>query len=445
MDPPFERQLRLDRLAMVQVSATLWRIPWVVRKIKAFFIRDYASEFNLPHVKYTIDFHQKKAWGLIIVSITTIKASCIPAFLKPPVMYLVEQMGMRIFEWLRSVAAKLLKYSTFEDYPRNIEYFIDNIEWTSLGTIDRIKVFKKRYNNPGSQKNIFMWYEACNYCLKDYARNVWAQMSPEAREETTEKVTTMLDDDFCLMGYWQSIIDVVPDLRQKLFNDRHRSVVARICNSRESIPVVMFKLAAHLGNEQAVKYFWNIMTKVERMGNALRGCEIILKRRCIFPFCEATFCKKCSDIFCFLLCQITPEENQQLITHELNKGYDPFGTWMLLLNWPWEDLFLMMVDRMWPVLSIFDCKFFINKFETTVFTVASHYSLRETSIYHKDVLYKVCLDSPRNLRPHFMSRYKQFMALEPDVTKTPEQSHIELLCREIQYRKFRLDMENEFR
>ncbi|XP_011304001.1 uncharacterized protein [Fopius arisanus] len=420
MEVPYEFHLRLERLAMVQISASLWKLPSILQQMKTFFTKDHAGEFQLLLIQYVTELHQKENWGVIISHITSMKHSFLPVFLKPSVMYLVEQMGMRIFEWLRSVTAKLLKYSKIEDYAQNIEYFIDNIEWTSMGTIDSIQIFKNRYDNPNIDKDYFMWFEACNYCLEDYAKNLWAQRSPESKQKTISKISGTIDDDFCLVAYWQSIIDKVPDIKQQLFMKNGRAV-NRLCSSRDSIAVVMFKLSVYLGNEHAVRYFWNMMSCEERTKKAITGCEIILERRCTYPYCYATYCKKCSDIFCFLLLQMTHEERLQLIANEFDKTYDPFNTWILLLNWPWEDLFVQTLERAWGCFSIFDCKFFINKFETTVYTVDENYKLPQTSVYHKEILYKVCMSSPRNLRPHFTSRYKQLTTPPPEVTrKGPE-------------------------
>lgn len=191
------------------------------------------------------------------------------------------------------------------------------------------------------------------------------------------------------------------------------STTNRLWRHSDSPAVVMFKISVQLGYSQAVKYFWNKLTNDEKTASAIIGCERILQRKCTYAYCCGTYCKRCSDIFCFLLVRVTPTQKQELIANEVEKSYDPFCLWVLLLCWPWEHLFMETLEDAWSCFSMFDCKFFVKKFEPTVYTVPDNYKLRETCSHSKEILSTMFLNSPRKLRACFMSKFRQLTAQKP--------------------------------
>lgn len=211
-------ELGLERFAAVQFSAMLWRTPAIVAKMKHLFMGQNIAELSLPLVRSETVLYKRKTWTGIIHYIDSMLDDYLPKPLKGPVMYIAEQMGIRIFEWLRVMTARLIKYSQIEDFPRHIEYYIDHIEWTAMGAIDEVKVFKTRYEDPSIENDFFMWWEACNYCLEDCARELWTQSSLQSIKETLkQQINTKFDDDFCLAAYWQGIIDKeMPDIKRTL-------------------------------------------------------------------------------------------------------------------------------------------------------------------------------------------------------------------------------------
>ncbi|GBM92822.1 hypothetical protein AVEN_45852-1 [Araneus ventricosus] len=209
--------------------------------------------------------------------------------------------------------------------------------WTDLGTVDYQKTAEKLIRHK-KLDTVKQYKLACLYCLEDYIPALWEKLPEEDKtyfykaEESSQVTEPELE--FC----WPYIL--------KGEGNKLDNMPGRPSGNPTTFNQYAFEYSASEGNKAASEYFFRKLTNDEREDSLFEAAQtLVIERSEDF---ESFPDSKLSDTFCYLLSLMSPGQQVKFFQKQ------PYEVLMCLLDWPWQDLFMVVAERIWNFLSAFD-------------------------------------------------------------------------------------------
>lgn len=123
----------------------------------------------------------------------------IPDQIKAELFYLLRPIGSNLVQFLLEIKNRL--GDPENSYP-TVNNYIDLVQWTELGTIDKVKTFTMICNEKSTAykkiNNGFLIMEACRYCLEGKIESIWNECSREDKKTLSQVVS-----DNEIATYWK--------------------------------------------------------------------------------------------------------------------------------------------------------------------------------------------------------------------------------------------------
>ncbi|GBN19557.1 hypothetical protein AVEN_130047-1 [Araneus ventricosus] len=319
-----EKQLRyvlmlsLEEMALRRVAVVLWNEPDILASIGKLQFKPDRNPFH-------------PAWdeiewrGTVECKVTDeMSKLLLPESLKKQMIPRLKAVGLEIPIW------KVLHEAYLSD--SNEDFNIDILEklfWTTVGTVDYKKTAEELVRC--DEVDIVKRFElACFYCLENYIPLFWNELPEENKKTFYNEEDTSRVERPNLQLFLPYILK-----RQPEFD--HLPLTTIHTNS--------FEYSALCGNKTLTEYcFWKL-SKEEREASLVQtAINLVIHREDMFFRQSAVRQKKLSDVLCYLLSLMTPEE-QIRIFKELS-----CEVLRCFLDWPWQDLFWDIADVSWTFL-----------------------------------------------------------------------------------------------
>ncbi|XP_033216313.1 uncharacterized protein LOC117172464 isoform X2 [Belonocnema kinseyi] len=329
----FNFEISLQRLCVVKIATNLWEKEEIRQKVLLFFQKNYNRyEENDNSI----------GWNKVTKKVLSfLKNVSLPAKLSHSIKHVTKSIGLQIFNWTKYVT-KILKFDII---------CTSEIFWTHFGTIDKRKIFE-HWVQTRKLKSSQLFNMACIFCMEDYIPNLWIEIPDyvKTNEFYSETIYTM--SKYNLIAYWKNVL--LDDMRRNFistmavtervrierlraegrfendeFNERRIAWLYIFADSH-STEENMFRVSVLEGLELGVKYFWNKLSDEQRQRNVEFALHTA-KGKSEEP--------EYAEILIFLLTKLSVEQNISLSYEEF------FILEMLLKNWPWEEFFTPVFDR----------------------------------------------------------------------------------------------------
>ncbi|GBN06474.1 hypothetical protein AVEN_177232-1 [Araneus ventricosus] len=252
---------------------------------------------------------------------------------------LPESLTKQMIDIVEPISLEIKRWKTFHgDFIYNSYKEISSPDlaklcWTTVGTINYQKTAEEfvRCN----ALNVEGRYKlACLYCLEDYIPFLWEELPKYMKEHFYNEYVTLP----YLPYFWPHILKRELSKLDYLLRTSGRNLF--------TLNQYAFEYSAEKGNKTAAEYFFQKLTQEEREASLMRTTLAVLAN----PNMElnkyvADFPKeKFSDVFCYLLSLMTPEQQLEILQAR------PVDVFLCFLDWPWQDLFLENADLIWTLL-----------------------------------------------------------------------------------------------
>ncbi|GBM75595.1 hypothetical protein AVEN_271503-1, partial [Araneus ventricosus] len=274
----------------------------------------------------------------------------LPPLLTEQLKYLVKPIGIEIQNWEEFHEA-YLEITFHPSFNISGVRILKQLCWTMLGTVDYPKTAEKLILN--EMFDVVKCYKlACLYCLDDYIPVLWEKLPEESKRHFYKKEgplqVTSPELEFCwpyILKGEDTKLDYMPGRR---FGDP------------TTFNQYAFEYSACRGNKAATEYFFRKLTKDQREASLFKTVQAVVIRRSEYlPYsCFST--EKLSDTFCYLLSLMSPEQQMEIFK------LSPFNILKCFLDWPWQDLFLDIVELVWSFLTPFDYVYLLRNISARI-------------------------------------------------------------------------------
>ena len=354
----FNFQINLQRLCMIKISTTLWNNKETKRRVRHFFEKSY-NRYEEDEVKRNSTQWNKLTRKVIIL----LKDLSFPRKLNIALNHVTKSIGFHIFNWTKYVT-KILKFDIG---------CAQNTFWSHYGTIDKVKIFISWVEEKKLETSD-LFNMACIFCLEEYIPRLWNEIPDEVQENDFYSQTIYTMPKYNIIAYWKNLL--IDDVRRNFissmavtervrierlrasrgyledeeFNQRRIDWLYIFANSH-SIEENMFRVSVHEGLDLGVEYFWNKLNDRQRERNIDFSMHNAMRKKDEPGYAE---------ILIFFVTKMSITENISLLYEEF------FVLEMLLQNWPWEEFFMSVFDRILQCyeksvdksLDNYDTKFF---------------------------------------------------------------------------------------
>lgn len=360
MDHHLKLESNLEHNTILYKAIDIWNQPSVKLEIKKLI-----STLNPTNIDSAFEY-TKKIWFADLLNESQKKISFSKEFMIN-LSLTIRLLGNRLIIWLKNIFEKL-EYDTVGYMYPSIYDYIDHTCWTQTGAIDEVKIFKLIHTKINGQKMLnidYLFEEACNYCLKDYAGAIWSQYTEEQKIDLSlkieKKINHTYESAFNMMNYWLYHFTKNLPMNFGLLS------LYRIYDgiNAYSNNLFMFEQAVKYGKDIAVKYFYqklNLHANVDTVMTTIRWLfEFGLKNfdnLCLIS--ESYYYKqidqKFVNIFIYLWQNMTDMMRIELIKkHKLTILNLIFSQWISV------DSFMKILQTSWSYFAADDyCKFLRN-------------------------------------------------------------------------------------
>ncbi|CAL1281813.1 unnamed protein product [Larinioides sclopetarius] len=299
----------------------------------------------------------------------------LPAPLKQRMMDLVEPTCTEMQRW----------QSFHEDLLKDCCINFDQLYWTCTG-LDYRKTAEKilRLEILEVEKRFRL---ACWYCLEDYITVLWAELPEKYKGRFEEEINPSSRDVVYLEYYWALI------LMGKEFK-LHDVLPGEFVNASSTYQSY-FKYSAYKGSKEGTEYFVQKLTNEERNDALYSALCYSLERTDQMYFLPGGPGQLRSDVFCYLLSLMTPEQQLQFLQQH------PSNCLMSFLEWPCQDIFLDIAVVIWNFLPESGYKAMLERLFQGIFVYSRGYYLPE-------LFQNFFMRSPINFRKQFVDRESRF-------------------------------------
>ncbi|GBM87465.1 hypothetical protein AVEN_9562-1 [Araneus ventricosus] len=310
--------LSLKEMALRRVAVILWSDSDILASISKFRTSWFSNE------------ESEKEWREIIehnVKDKMLKLE-LPKSLTKQMIDIVRRIGLQIRRWKECQ----------EDYLRNDGEAIilpnsAKLCWTTAGTIDYRKTAEELVRC--DMLDLVQRYKlACINCLEDYIPLLWEELPEEMKVIYGNDKYLCADLSFC----WPHI------LKGEHFK------LNSLLRTWDRIPLSFnqyaFETSVEDGNKSATEYFFQKLTHEEREASVMRTVVAVIRnifRTRSLYLCRFR-CQKLSEILCYLLSLMTPDQQMEIFKEHSS------GILLRFLDWPWPDLYLANTGLIWTFL-----------------------------------------------------------------------------------------------
>lgn len=336
-------ELSLQQLSLIRIAISIWEDE----KLKNDLSKFVDDELLKSRCYQTILVEKSKYW--IKQKRENSQSINIPYSMLSELLYVVTAIGNRLFSWLKRIDRTVISSYT---YPK-MKNYVHHIYWTSIGTIDEIKIFKEIFNGiPENKDNVnmnFLFDEACNYCLEEYIVLLWNEIS-YVKTKSVENV--FKNEQRFITDYWLSF----------LLNGKRETSIRweKTCEFRKCLKNDLSIGLSDVKCNIAIKYFYEKIHFYEKKSQVARLNSRQLSINVLWTECEW---KSSSAIDClvFLLQRMSEPMLIVFLEEHKTKVLNYF-----LKTWPWRYLFLGMLDLSWRFITPNDYHKLIDNIINTI-------------------------------------------------------------------------------
>lgn len=316
----------LKHIALVQVAAILWN----EHDVNKHLVREFScslciSESNFfPYPHYLCKRYDE--WKMIEDSvIDKVSELTIPASLKEKLSCYIQPIGIQILRWI--------------DYHFRFCGFdfglLNNLCWTPNGTLDKKKTAEVLIRDEAIDITV-RYRLACAYCLEDAIPELfYRKIDNHKIFYYTGSILSKFERE--LLMFWKQYME-------KNFS---RCTIIRKSNNIYFSDSYMLQCATEAGNIAATKYFLQKLIKQEcSLDEVLMNAAISAAKKShksVLDFNDSPQ-EYYSEFFCFILSQISNEQQVQLFE------ICPVEALQCLLDWPWQKIFVKTVSLLFNFL-----------------------------------------------------------------------------------------------
>ncbi|GBM60934.1 hypothetical protein AVEN_192390-1 [Araneus ventricosus] len=319
---------------------------------------------------------------------------------------LPESLARQMIPTLKAVGTEILKWKLFHNVFLNDpnEHFdvhvVEKLCWTTAGTVDYRKTAETlvRSNVVDIVKRFKL---ACLYCLEDYIPVIWKELPEENKKffyngEDKEEVKTP--------HLWLFL----PYILENIF---------KLHNIQTPTPRNSFKYSALFGHKTLTEYCFQKFSKEDREASLVQTAKDVVRERNPDPLAdfEPTH-EKLSDVLCYLLSLMTPEEQMRIF-----KAL-PCEVLRCFLDWPWQKFFLDIADIIWTFLPK-------RKYNDLLSKISIH--IGNSGYYFPNFFQEFFLRSPRSFRKCFVDQVCRLGSFLQEFFITEDSKTIEVIFRNI--------------
>ncbi|XP_034933996.1 uncharacterized protein [Chelonus insularis] len=367
---PYDFQFNLQQKATLSVAISLLKKNEVKRKIRQ--LANLDGRLTKAGVE--------RKWRQIINLVKELNQHVLPPTLENELMYFVRKLGEKLYNWYVLIEIE----NQFPFKIEEVKDYLDEIYWTPYGTIDEVKIFESYLSNNPNRFPKIMYCIACYYALEEHIDDLWEQMSEDSKKQCDEDIFTNVDRHIWV--YWRHwrdgnlpllkfYFDTFYMLKEPLTYEYDFSY--RIDHSPEEN---MLWMSVHEGDHIAAKYFWGKINERER-----NACIIDCTRMAMMCYDDYEIENKkiknhkkerYAEICLFLINQMNKDQKEFLFNQELSlENVDDFDIMnedvkskilvMLLFVWPWQELFIPVLNDMLPYVKTNSLTLSIMLFESS--------------------------------------------------------------------------------
>lgn len=318
--------LNLQRFAMIRIAVNLWtQKKW----------NDTVSKIIFECRKKNDILDWERKWiGVTETAFADIHRLNLPVAMVDQLEFIVEMVGHELLFFLKYYKDNYSYDSYRKNYIR-----VEEIAWTSFGTIDKVKT----HHNFSYRCAMAHVKLACPLCLDDTIIRLWVRIM---QNKKLTSVTRMYLSYFNLAEPFQLII---------FWGNVFKNAVCRLQFMRDPLNMLrqvttinekMTLISAQEGNVEGFVYFWKKLTEDER-DSMLPILMRIFNDETIRSTRYASF----SEIILFIMNQVNEDARQEIIrqcSFILING--------LLEKWPYHGIIVNQFDRIIPHLSTAEYK-----------------------------------------------------------------------------------------
>ncbi|GBO06313.1 hypothetical protein AVEN_226603-1 [Araneus ventricosus] len=358
--------LSLKEMALRTVTVLLWNDSDTAS----------VSKFRIP------GFHteeSKKEWREIIEDKMKDKILKLelPESLTKQVIDIVRPIGLQIRRWKDCQEDYLSNKNKKITLPNSVKLF-----WNTAGMIDYRKTAEELIRCDAL--NVVQRYKiACTNCLEDCIPLLWEKLPEERKMRFLRAGIPSPKLELC----WSYIIRGQLSELDYLLRTSKRTLT--------SFNQWAFERSVENGNKTATEYFFQKLTHEEREASLMRTVEALLRNRFrikskhLFRFRN----EKLSDVSCYLLTLMTPEQQMEIFKKH------PSGVLLRFLDWPWPDLFLENAGLIWIFLPP-------SGYGDLLLNMASRFELSDH--YFPKLFQEFFMQSPLDCKKYFVDQKSVF-------------------------------------
>lgn len=239
----------------------------------------------------------------------------VPEHLKQDILHHVKPVGLFISAWIDKHQKKY-----FPDIYLPSEFCL-----TPHGTINEKETARVLVED--SSLNIITRYKlACTYCLESNILELWGEIPVNLRNFCEREDRYVYKQPLVAIWTYEMGGPVTYAELSEMFN----KILLQSC----SLYFFAFKFSARQCNKAATEFYLQKLIRRERD-------DLIVDVAVYYP--DNSFPEHFTDIFCMLFSQM--DSNEQLKVLEF-----PQDLLHLFIAWPWQDVFLEMVYKVWDYL-----------------------------------------------------------------------------------------------
>lgn len=316
--------LNLQRFAMVRIAISIWtQEKWNDEVSKIIF--DCRKKSNI--------LEWERNWiKVTIQAFADVKKMKLPSALTDQLEFIVEVVGHELLFFL-----KYYKDSYSYDSFRKNYIRVEEICWTSYGTIDKVKT----HHNFSYRCAMAHIKVACPLCLDDTIIRVWIRVMQNKRlTNFTQNYLSYFSvaDPFQLLVFWGNVFKNTVS-RLQFVNDP-LNMLRRVSGNNKKMAI----MSAQEGNIEGFIYFWRKLDDDERSALLPFLMEVFN-----YPLFRTDKYSAFSEMILFIMNDVdetTKEDVMRRCSFILING--------LLEKWPYHGIIVNQFDKIIPHLSSLD-------------------------------------------------------------------------------------------
>lgn len=340
--------MTLQKISLIQLAINFWEDKSIKDEIKIVFSTNKLTEITENEQREKIKWINK--------IIKKINPMDLTDTIKDYLIFITRQIGEQLIAWLKMIIKKLCRFEN--SYPTIVDY-LDNVQWTSYGTINEIKTFELlciEAKRNDTINIIYMFEEACLFCLEDFIKLLWKNFSIEKRDAW---LNIQINDCYTIhiFIYWRCWL-----LNESSSN--YLSINYKNTNGFEySAEENAFRSSALNGNNIAAKYFFEKLNNNEKNRVLIETSQLLTQEFSMESWefqlinDDSKICgQKNIDLLDFLMTKMS-----DIVLYDFLKEHKFRVLCMLTECWQYHNLFFKMLNFNWQFIRYSHYRYLYQK------------------------------------------------------------------------------------